>query len=122
MIRFETHMNDYFFRSKTYVSTTAKMNLSKSQRMKSLLVSKGIDFPSSVDFGSYSQRNNVFRSRLTWRAAERELRAGNLDAAMNDCKNTMTLLTEEKVRDPLVEVDSIAKLVATVVKVSPSTS
>ena len=118
MIRLETHMNDYFFRSKTYVSTTAKMNLSKSQRMKSLLVSKGIDFPSSVDFGSYSQRNNVFRSRLTWRAAERELRAGNLDAAMNDCKNTMTLLTEEKVRDPLVEVDSIAKLVATVVKVS----
>ena len=94
------------------------MDRGKSQRMKSLLESKGIEFPSRVDFGAYGQRNNVFRSRLTWRAAERELKAGNLDAAMEDCKNTMTLLTEERVCDPLVEIEAIAKLVSTVVKVS----
>ena len=94
------------------------MNRGKSQRMKSLLESKGIEFQSRVDFGAYGQRNNVFRSRLTWRAAERELKAGNLDAAMEDCKNTLSLLTEERVRDPLVEIEAIAKVVATVVKVS----
>ena len=94
------------------------MNRGKSQRMKSLLESKGIVFPSRVDLGAYGQRNNVFRSRLTWRAAERELKAGNLDAAMEDCKNTLSLLTEERVRDPLVEIEAIAKVVATVVKVS----
>ena len=94
------------------------MNRGKSQRMKSLLESKGIEFPSRVDLGAYGQRNNVFRSRLTWRAAERELKAGNLDAAMEDCKNTLSLLTEERVRDPLVEIEAIAKVVATVVKVS----
>ena len=92
----------------------------KSQKMKSLLEGKGIDFPARVDFGAYGQKNNVFRSRLTWRAAERELRAGNLETSMKDCKNTMTLLTEEKIRDPLVEIDAIAKLVSTVVKVSLS--
>jgi hypothetical protein len=96
------------------------MNRGKSQRMKSLLEGKGIAFPSTVDFGAYNRKNNVFRSRLTWRAAERELKAGDLDAAMEDCKNTMTLLAEERVRDPLVEIETIAKLVATVVKVSPS--
>lgn len=90
----------------------------KTQKMKSQLEGNGIEFPIRVDFGAYGQRNNVFRSRLTWRAAERELRAGNLDAAMEDCKNTMTLLTEERVRDPLVEIEAIAKLVSTVVKVS----
>ena len=94
------------------------MNRGKSQRMKSLLESKGIEFPSRVDLGAYGQRNNVFRSRLTWRTAERELKAGNLDAAMEDCKNTLSLLTEERVRDPLVEIEAIAKVVATVVKVS----
>ena len=92
--------------------------LSKSQRMKAVLQSQGIDFPSQVDFGSYSRYNNVYRARLTWKTAERELRAGRLDTAMIECKSTMALLTEEKIRDPLVEIDSIAKLVATVLKVS----
>ena len=92
--------------------------LGKSQKMKAVLQSQGIDFPSQVDLGSYSRYNNVYRSRLTWKTAERELRAGRLDAAMIECKSTMALLTEEKIRDPLVEIDSIAKLVATVLKVS----
>ncbi len=50
--------------------------------------------------------------------AENALRKKKLDEAMDECLNTMFLLTIERVHDPLVEVDNVAKLVSTVVKVN----
>ena len=95
----------------------ASYSLSKTQRMKIFLERRGNDFPDEVDFGQYNDRNNVFRSRMTLKDAERALKKKQLDVAMDECKNTMFLLTIERVQDPLVELDNIHKLVVTVVQV-----
>ena len=57
---------------------------------------------------------------MTMKDAENALRKKKLDEAMDECLNTMFLLTIERVHDPLVEVNNIAKLVSTVVKVNIS--
>ena len=96
------------------------MSLSKTQKMKIFLERRGINFPDHVDFGQYNSRNNVFRSHMTMKDAENALRKKKLDEAMDECLNTMFLLTIERVHDPLVEVDNVAKLVSTVVKINIS--
>ena len=96
----------------------ASYSLSKTQRMKIFLERRGNDFPDQVDFGQYNERNNVFRSRMTLRDAERALKKKQRDVAMEECKNTMFLLTVERVQDPLVELDNTHKLVVTVVHLS----
>ena len=95
----------------------ASFSLSKTQKYKLFLERRGYVFPVEVDLGHYNDRNNVFRSRMAFRDAERALKKKELDVAMIECKNTMFLLTLERVEDPLVELDNVHKLVVTVVQV-----
>ena len=95
----------------------ASYSLSKTQKFKIFLERRGNDFPDEVDLGHYNDRNNVFRSRMALKDAERALKKKELDVAMTECKNTMFLLTLERVQDPLVELDNVHRLVVTVVQV-----
>ena len=93
------------------------MSLSKTQKYKIELERKGNIFPDHVDFGSYNRQNNVYRARFTLKTAHKAFKEKNFTEAMDECRKTLFLLTVEKVRDPLVEVDRVADLVALVVQV-----
>ena len=121
-MRYVQKLIDYNFQIKSFNldkenATMASYSLSKTQKLKIFLERRGNDFPDEVDFGHYNDRNNVFRSRMALKDAERALKKKELDVAMTECKNTMFLLTLERVQDPLVELDNVHRLVVTVVQV-----
>ena len=93
------------------------MSRSKTQKYKIGLERRGNVFPESVDFGSYNRQNNVYRARFTLKTAHKAFKEKNFAEAMDECRRTLFLLTIEKVRDPLIEVDRVAVLVALVVQV-----
>ena len=93
------------------------ISLGKTQRMKSFLDRRGHDFPDQVDMGIFNNRTVVYRSRLALRTAQLALKKKDLDDAMANCYKSMFLLSLEPITDPLVEVDNVAQVVATVVQV-----
>ena len=99
---------------------TLTMNvLSKTQKMKEHLQREGLSFPATVDQGEMINRqNNVFRARLLLKTVFQYLRANDLDAAETVLNQMMTVLAMTRIRDPLVEVDFAAHLIANNMKVT----
>ena len=93
----------------------------KTQRMKRYLESKGLAFPASVDQGEMTNRqNNVFRARLIRKVVLQAMRRNDLSNAEEALSQMMTLLAQTRIRDPLVELDLTAHLIADNIKVTRS--
>ena len=111
----------------------------KTQRVKRHLEEQGLRFPTDVNQGDMTNRqskfypltfshsflsctDNVFRSRMVLKLAHQALRANDLDGASEALAQMMTLLALQRIRQPLVELDLVAHLISTNIKVIRSTT
>ena len=94
------------------------MSLSKTQRLKLELERRGHSFPMEVNLGMYNAHNNVYRARLSIKTAQKVFKERKFQEVMDECLRSLFLLSVDRVRDPLVEIDVIATITALVMEVS----
>ena len=94
------------------------MSLSKTQRLKLELERRGHTFPMEVNLGMFNAHNNVYRARLTIKTAQKVFKERKYQEVMDECLKSLFLLSVDRIRDPLVEIDNVAIITAIVVQVS----